>query len=605
MKFFRHLLRINILFCFLFLISTLNVLAQSEKQQLRLANSLEKNRDYDAALMIYKNLENKNQTRKNARQGIQNCLKGLRQYEELVDYLEKWVNENKSNNKNVNSLAEAYLLNSEKEKALNTWDSLLNKRKNDIGVYRMVANSMTRNRLLDNAVEVYELALNILKNEQILHIDLANLYRSMLNVEKAAEHYLAYYGRFPKQKNYLQNQILNLTKSEEHVEKVAVVLNEYMAKNENKLFVKEILGGLYIKSGQFNRAFDIYNELEDTKRDGSYLFKFGREAQKNKSYNFAVQAYNKILENNRLPIYSNAYFHLARTHYLIALNNKENNTSISQAIQMFEILVSKNSIHNFSDLSCILLGDIYLEFYFDLDKAIHYYGLINKKYPKSKKLSESLIKLGDSYLIKGDITQSELSYVKNKNKNSFSITTFKLAELDYYQGNFSEALKKYNLILEKKGSTDSLANNALERTIFINSFKEDSENLKSFAHRELLIFQQKYSEAVEHLNELLILQNSISPSAGRVMANILMKVEKYTEANNILTDLIEQYPDDFHVDEFLFKSALIEEILGNYQTSFNLYQSLMNEHETSLYYEKARENARILSEKIKEEQISG
>jgi len=85
----------------------------------------------------------------------------------------------------------------------------------------------------------------------------------------------------------------------------------------------------------------------------------------------------------------------------------------------------------------------------------------------------------------------------------------------------------------------------------------------------------------------------------------LIKLQKYSEANSILTVLIEQYSQDFHLDEFLFKSALIEEILGNYQKSFDLYQTLMIEHETSLYYEKARENARILSEKIKKEQISG
>jgi len=281
MKFFRYLLKINFLFCFLFLLSSITILAQSEKQQLRLANSLEKNHEYEAALMIYKKLENKTQTRKNARQGIQKCLKGLRQYEELVLYFEKWVNENKSNSKNVNALAEAYLLNSQKDKALDLWNSLLKNKKNDIGVYRMVANSMIGNRLLDNAVEVYELALRNLKNKGILHIDLANLYRSMLNVEKAAEHYLAYYGRFSNQKNFLQNQILNLTKSEQHVEKIAEVLTEYMSKNANKLFVKEILGGLYIKSGKFDQAFDVFNELEKTKNDGSYLFKFGKEAQKN------------------------------------------------------------------------------------------------------------------------------------------------------------------------------------------------------------------------------------------------------------------------------------------------------------------------------------
>jgi tetratricopeptide (TPR) repeat protein len=89
------------------------------------------------------------------------------------------------------------------------------------------------------------------------------------------------------------------------------------------------------------------------------------------------------------------------------------------------------------------------------------------------------------------------------------------------------------------------------------------------------------------------------------MADILMKLEKHIEANDILTELIKQYPDDYHADEFLFKSAVIEEILGNYQRSFELYQILLNKFDTSLYYEKARESARVLSEKIKSEQVSG
>lgn len=583
----------------------ISAFAQSEKQQLHLANSLERNREYEAALIIYKNLEKNIKTKRNARQGIQKCLKGLRQYDELVSFLEKLVDENKLNNRNVNSLAEAYLLNSDREKALNLWNSLLSNKKNEIGVYRMVAASMINNRMLDDAVKVYESALLNLKNQKILHLDLANLYKLMLNMDKAAQHYLAYYSNYPKQKTILQRHILNLTKSEQHVEKVAKVLDEFIGKHKNKLFVKEILGGLYIKSKQYGHAYDIYNSLEDTKKDGSYLFRFGKEAQKNKAYDYAIKAFNKILGNDKLAIYTNAYFQLANTYYMIALEKKESSESISEAIQIFENLVSENSIRNFSDLSCIFLGDIYLDFYFDLDKAIYYYGLVNKNYPKSKKLSESLIKLGDSYLIKGDLSKSQKSYSKNKNQNSFSITKYKLAELDYYKGNFSEALKKYNLIIEKKGLADSLTNNALERKIFINSFKSESEDLISFAHGELLIFQQKYSEAVEHLNKLLIKKNDISSSAGKIITNILMKLEKYTEANTILTELIEQYPEDYYADEFLYKSAVIEEILGNYQKSFELYQIILNKFDTSLYYEKARENARALSEIIIKEKISG
>ena len=49
---------------------------------------------------------------------------------------------------------------------------------------------------------------------------------------------------------------------------------------------------------------------------------------------------------------------------------------------------------------------------------------------------------------------------------------------------------------------------------------------------------------INYINKLLAKKSSISPSAGRIMANILMKLEKYTEANIILTDLIEQFTDN-------------------------------------------------------------
>ena len=588
-----------------------NVFSQSESQQLRLANSLEKNQEYEAALKIYKNLENNIKIKNAAIQGIQNCLKGMMKYDELISYLENLVNRYKSNDKYLISLAEAYLLNSEKDKAKNRWNSLINKKKSDIRIYRTVAGSMLKYRLIDEAIEVYKLALQNLKNQKILHLDLANLYKTTLNMEKAAEHFLEYCGKNPKQQPFLQRQLLSLTKSDQHVERVAGVIKNYIDKHEDNLFIKDILGGLYIKAGQFNLAFDIYNSLENSKQDGSYLFKFGKEAQKNKAYDFAVKSFSPILENNQLSIYNKTYFELANTYYRIALDEiiskeeLEPPKATEKAIQMFEYMVLKNNIKSFSDLSCLALGDIYLDLYFDLDKAIYYYKYLSDNYTKSRKYSESFIKLGDSYLIKGDLKESRKSYKRNKANKSFSLTMFKLAELEYYQGNFSEALKKYNLILEKMGVTDSLANNSLERTILINLFLSDTADLKLMAHGELLIFQNKFSEAVEHLNKLLIKKNNISPRAGKFMVEILMKMNKYIEANNILKDLLEQFPEDYHVDEFLFKRATIEEKLGNLHSSFELYQKLLNNYETSLYYEQARENARTLNEKMKLEQVPG
>jgi tetratricopeptide (TPR) repeat protein len=611
MKYFRHLVQIKYYIVSLFLVLQFSGYSQSVTQQLRLANALEKNQEYESALKIYKNLENNNTTKSSAIQGIQNCLKGMMKYDELILYMENLDDTHKSDDQFIISLSEAYLLKSKKEKARELWYSLLNKKKNNIRIYRMVVGSMLKYRLFDDAVKVYELALQNIKNQNILHLDLANLYRTMLNMEKAAEHFLEYYANFPKQQSFLQRQLLNLTNSDEHLEQVAGVLKKYIDNHKDNKPIKEILAGLYIKSRKFDLAYDIFNSLENTKKDGSYLFKFGKEAQKNNAYDYAIKSFNKILEIEQTVIYNITYFELANTYYKVALkeininDEPEQTTSVIKAIKMFENLVSKNSLNSYSDLSCFALSKMYLNFYFDLDKTIYYYNYLIENYPKSSKYDESLINLGDAFLIKGDLEKSKMAYTKNVDKNDFSITTFKLAELEYYKGNFSNALNKYNLILKNKGVSDSLANNALERTILINSFLSDTMDLKSFAYCEMLKFQNKFSEAVEHLNKLLIMKNNISPRAGKCMVEVLVKLKKYPEANNILKDLIEQYPEDYHVDEFLFKRANIEEILGNLQSSFELYQQILNNYETSLYYEQARERARTLSEMMKLEQVPG
>ncbi len=68
---------------------------------------------------------------------------------------------------------------------------------------------MIRQRLFDDAISVYTEAINNLKRQELLHLDIANLYRAQLNYEKASEHYLQYYMYYPKQFAFVQNQLLS------------------------------------------------------------------------------------------------------------------------------------------------------------------------------------------------------------------------------------------------------------------------------------------------------------------------------------------------------------------------------------------------------------
>ena len=102
-------------------------------------------------------------------------------------------------------------MNNEQEKALTTWRAHIENNKKNITSYRLVAMSMVRQRLFDQAIVVYEQAIIGIPGQQNLHVDISNLYRAQLNYKKASDHLLQYYLSRPKQFEYLQRQLLSIS----------------------------------------------------------------------------------------------------------------------------------------------------------------------------------------------------------------------------------------------------------------------------------------------------------------------------------------------------------------------------------------------------------
>ncbi len=589
---------------------------QNVDSRMRLAKTLEKNHNYEEALKIYKILDNDKHTNPTIINGIKNCLRNLMKYDELIEYLESVIVNKKKQTNLMLELGEAYLLSDKKEKALKIWNQLISEQKANINIYRKVASSMIRQRMFDDAIAVYQQALKSTKGQHYFHLDIANLYRARFDLAKATEHYLTYYKNYPKQSSHLQRQILNLTKLNQQVEQVAAVLKNYIKTNKDQHKVTEILGGLYIKTRNFSEAYEVYQTLEKNKQKGTYLYKFGKEAQKNKAYDYAIKAFNDIIHSKKnqkktSSVFYSAQFELAKTFYYLAIQNQkgenlpESAKNIKQSIALFESLKQKNNLKYFSDHSSLFLGNIYKEYYFDIDKAIDYFNFIVTNFKRSKIRNIAIINLGDSHLIKGDLNKAEQTYNQIKENKGVSVAKFRLAEIEFYRGNFSQAKKIYGQIIEINGLSDSLANNSLERNILLDSFISDSVRLKNYANAELLIFQKKYSEAIESLRELIIPECDFATIAGKIAVKYLIRLNKLLDASNLLTEIINQFPDDYHLDDFIFILAGVQEKMGNLQKSFDLYQKILTEFGSSLHYEEARVKARELNEKIKDPDVTG
>jgi thioredoxin-like negative regulator of GroEL len=579
MKFHRYSWSIKYLYLLLF-VPIIVASAQEANPKLRLAKSLERNHEYERALVFYQELYSNNKADIQVIQGIKSCYTGLQKYEDLIMFIKSVQQRFPARHSLHVDLGEAYYLNNQREKALDIWRFVLDNDKKNVAIYRQVASAMIRQRLYDEAVATYQLAINRLKNQFNLHIEIANLYKAQLAYDKAAFHYLAFYQKNPKQKQFIQREILRLTDQSEQISTVIDAITQFLEKYDAQSEIKEILAGLYIKEKQFENAFEIFKALETQKADGLYLQRFATEALRNNALSMAIEAFALIIrEFPDRPICFEAQFQIANCRSLLAQQYRADGRGAEAAIEMeqarllYEQIIEETPSSVFVQDSFIKLGDIALDFDFDLDKSEYYFSTYLKKANRGVTREKVLLKLAAVYVMKNDLTKANNVYKLIQHKKYRVQADFEQLELLYYRGLFRQTLFSLQNLLDNIGTKHTLANDILSRIKLIHSHIQDSLSLSMYAKAELLHFQRRQSEAVKLLIKLFSDQVPLSALSGALH------------------------------DEILFKLAQCEEQIGNSGLALQNYQKLLIQFPNSLYNSEARERARILSKSVESEQL--
>lgn len=581
-------------------------MSQNIQQQLRTAEALVNNHHFESALNLYQKIYKSNNRNFSAIIGIKKCLVGLQKHNQLILFLEDALKSQPARSPLYADLGEAYFLNNDREKALSVWHSHLERNNNDPGVYRLVAMAMIRQRLYDEAVLVYLEAINRLKKQETLHVDIANLYKAQLNYEKASEHYLQYYLIRTKQLAFLQRQLLSLSDKGQNITPVVNAINSFLLKHPEQDKIREILAGLYLKDKQYDRAFEIYKSLETEKSNGGYIQKYALETLANEAYSNAVKGFEYLMQNYPTsPLIQQSYFDLGRSYASQAYalgDNEESAQNMRQAVKIYNDIIKTDEKSPFAFRSYINLADIYFEYYFDLDNAIFNYQNYLKKNNKGKTRDRVLIRLGDTYLTKSQMKQALKTYQLANHKDYLNIAKFKTAEVHFFSAEFKKAEESLSQLLSKTKSNDPLMNNILARWMLLKSSSEDSLSLSRYAHADLLKFQKKYALAAEEFDDLSRDNNNLRAQAGINASKLYSQLSKYKESKGVLVDLKKDIPDDKDLDEIIFLLAESEENLKNLDSALDLYHQLMTQYPTSLLIHKAREKARLLNIELIKEQ---
>ena len=590
------------------MISILSNLAFSQniQQQLRTADALVKNHHFDSALKLYQRIYNSDNRNLSAIIGVKKCLIGLQEYTRLITFLEETLKSQPEQSPLYTDLGEAYFLNDEREKAFNVWRSHIEHNSDNPGVYRLVAMAMIRQRLYDEAIEVYNAAINSLKKQEALHVDIANLYRAQLNYEKASEHYLQYYLTKPKQIAFLQRQLLSLSDKGKDINPVVNAINSFLIKHPEQDKVREILAGLYLKDKDYEQAFSIYQSLETEKSNGIYIQKYALETLSNKAYPNAIKGFESFIQNYPTsPLIQQSYFNLGRSYASLAYvmeNNEESAQNMRQAEKIYSDIIASNEKSPFAFSSYINLADIYFKYYFDLDKTIIYYQKYLKYNNKGKIRDKVLILLGDTYLTKSQLELALKTYQLANHKDYLNIAKFKAADVYFYSAEFKKAEHSFSQLLSVTKPNDPLMNNILARWMLVKTFSEDSISLSKYAYADLLKFQKKYAQAAKEFDELSLSNNDLKALAGINASKLYSQLGKHEESKTVLSRLKNDLPNDKDSDEIVFLLAETEENLKNLNAALDLYHQLLTHYPNSLLIHKARENARLLNLELNKEQ---
>jgi tetratricopeptide (TPR) repeat protein len=581
--------------------------AQTVDQILQNARNLERAQYFEEALKIYEKVYQGSQNNVAVIAGIKNCYIGLQRYEELIKFLEEIIKQQNYAPTWQVDLAEVYFLNNQRERAFELWNSLLQQSGNNESTYRLVASAMIRQRQFNEAIAVYTEAIKKFNGQQILHVDIATLYSAQLNYEKSAEHLLLYYHYYPKQFNFVQRQLLLLSDKSETMAPITEAITHFLIDHPEQQTIREMLAGFYIKDRNFALALECYKNLENQQTAGIYLHKFSTEALANHAFAYAIEGFELLLASYPAsPLRLQSYFDLGRAYASDAYALDQSAMSanrMQQAVVIFNTIISANEKADYVGRSKVFLGDIYFDYYFDLDQAIDLYHSYLESHPAGREKSDVLLRLGDAYLTKNQTSQALSTYRLVQDKDARSLAAFKIAEVYYFQKNFKQASK----ILQDMQTTllphDPLMNDILGRKVLIDAFQGDTLFLSRYADAELLSFQKKYTQAAEQYEILGKTQSRMQSLAGRQAAKLYLRLGQYSQASELLFYLKDAIPLDKDMDEILYLLAEAEEQQNHKQAALDIYHELMLRFPNSLFLQKARERARTLSQKSDDRQI--
>lgn len=463
-------------------------------------------------------------------------------YEEAIQLIYAAIKENGDDAILYTKLAGLYTDLGDNQNALAAYKKAIKLRPNDAFIYISIGNILQNMNDYDNAYKSYMQAMELFPTYKYNYVNIANILYLQGNYSQAIDNYKMFLSAYP-----------------DHYEARENLANSYLRNND---FVKAIdeFGELYTKNPALFKDYASY---------GYALFKQGQ-------YSTAIDMFKIALRNNNDNISTMSY--LAISYQEV----KRYNESKAMFDRIFEL---KPDCHGLRFNYAQLLADMK-----NIDGAVEQYKMYLKAYPEDINAS---IKLGLLYKNNKKYNEAIEIFTKVLEQDSSDMKTEKaLAEAYHAKGDYTNALKHYNIVLENEENREALANKAL----VLHALKKYDEAISLYYD---LLAEQSNDRLRNNLVEALCIKGD-KMLVNAEFKNALNFYDKATEvdpnsakANFGLAKAHDSLNFRDRADEYYQKAVSLDPNNKTYKTAYESFKQSLTVNDKAIEENEAKVDATI------------
>lgn len=582
--------------------------SQAQNTDSQLASQYFLNNEFEKAAELYEKLYKKNNSKVYFGYYLK-CLLKLENYKTAEKQIKKQIKRNKEELTYYVDLGDIYELQEKKEKAEKKYKEAINNIGTDKTQVIQLANAFVIKENYDYAEKTYLTGRKRVFPKNNFRLELATIYYVKNELQKMVDEYMELISEIPSELKTIQNNLQYSVAGKKGTKLRKILKTSLLKKIQSSsasILYSELLIWLYEQEKNFRQSFRQRKALDKRNNESGFrIMAIAELSLNNKDYKTAYEAYEYVhKKGKKWSYYDKSLFGMLNVIYQqIEAGEITEKEKIIKLESDYKKAIAKLNSRNYDVNMPIELAHIQAYYLDKFDEAIKLLEeTMKKQRVKNSDIARVKIKLGDVYLISGDVWEAALIYAQVeetfKHNPIGHEAKFKKAKVAYYTGDFKWAQAQLDVL---KASTSKLiANDACDLALLISENTADDSipiALQKYANAELFILLKNDSSALTTLDSILIEfpNHTLADDVYLRKSEIMQKQKNLEKTVEYLEKIHKDYSQDILADDAIIRLAKIYDYeLNNKEKAMKLYKEILLNHTGSIFVVEARKRFREL-----------